>query len=148
MKKVLLIIFVSFFLSSNSFAGCKKDIKFNWYTESGTTGKVFFNFKNNGRKHARITLIYVNDADGDEILEFKPTGINYSNTGSNGVFVKPGGERKISRMNWNAYNYGKTAGWKCSYQKPYETSISDDVDNIGGAVSDFFSDLFSKDKND
>ena len=84
--------------------------------------------------------------ENDTIMEFKPTSFNYSNSGSNGVFVSPYKSRKVSRTNWNAYNYGKTASWRCSYQKPYETSIGDKADNAAGAVSDFFGDLFKKDK--
>ena len=147
MKKILVILCLSFLLAGNSFAGCKKDLKFTWYKERGT-GKVFFNFKNNGKKHIRITFIEVFDSDNDEVLEFKPTGYNYSNSGSNGVFVGPGSERKISRINSHAHKYGKKASMDCSYQKPYETSIGDKADNVSGAVSDFFSDLFSKDKDD
>jgi len=146
MKKVILIVVLGLLLSGNAYAGCKKDVKFSWYIETGSN-KVFFTFKNNGAKHVRITLIYVSDADGDEILEFEPTGWNYSNSGSNGVFVAPHKEIKISRSNWNAHKYGKTASWRCSYQKPYETSISDKVDNATGAVSDFIGGLFSKDED-
>ena len=146
MKKLLGIVVLGLLLTGNSFAGCKKDIKFNWSKapKGSGAGEVFFNFKNNGREHIRITLIYVKDADGDEIIEFKPK----SDFGSKGIFVDPRNEYRISRTDWNAYKYGKTAGWKCSYQKPYEKSIGDKTDNALGVVSDFFSDLFSSDKDD
>ena len=146
MKKVLLIVGLSFLLASNSFAGCRDDISFSWHKPSSHIGKVVFEFKNKGSKHIRITSIAVSDADRDKILEFSPTGYNYSNSGSKGVFVRPNGSNETSRNNWNAYNYGRGASWKCSYQKPYETSIGDKADNATGAVGDFFGDLFKKDK--
>jgi len=146
-KKVLLIVGLSFLLASNSFAGCRKDINFNWWKDTGKAkGKLVFEFKNKGSKHIRITSIYVTDSDRDKILEFSPTSYNYSNSGSNGRFVKPNGSTEISSVNWNAYSYGKGASWECSYQKPYETSVGDKADNVAGAVSDFFGDLFKKDE--
>ena len=48
MKKVLLIVGLSFLLASNSFAGCKKDIKFSWYVKDNK--QAHFSFKNNGSK--------------------------------------------------------------------------------------------------
>ena len=146
MKKFLGILVLSLLLSSNAYAGCKKDVKFSWYKETGSK-QVFFTFKNNGAKHVRITLIYVSDADGDKILEFEPTSYFNTNTGTSGFFVSPREERKIPRGNINAYKYGKTASWRCSYQKPYETSISDKVDNVTGAVGDFIGSIFSKDED-
>ena len=145
MKKILLVVGLSFLIASNSFAGCKKNLKL---TMENTGNALILNFKNNGSKHVRITSVGVEDADGDEIIGFKPTGYNYSNSGSNGVFVRPNGSNEISRTNWNAYNYGRGASWKCSYQKPYETSIGDKADNVTGAIGDFFGDLFKKDKDD
>ena len=145
MKKVLLIVGLSFLLASNSFAGCKKDIKFSWYTDSNNN-RVHFDFKNNGPKHIRITKIYVSDSDGDRILEFKPKRISFSGGATKGMFVSPYKKTGTVAFNRDAVRFGKTAGWKCSYQKPYETTISDDVENATNSVGDFFGDLFKKDK--
>ena len=145
-KKVLLIVGLSFLLASNSFAGCRDDISFSWHKPSSHIGKVVFEFKNKGSKHIRITSIEVSDADRDTILEFSPTGYNYSNSGSNGVFVLPNKRQSIKISNRSAAQYGKMGFWDCSYQKPYETSVGDKADNVTGAVGDFFGDLFKKDK--
>ena len=144
MKKILLVASLSFLIASNSFAGCKKNLIL---TIENTGNALILNFKNNGSKHVRITSVEVEDADGDEIIGFKPTSYNYSNSGSNGVFVLPNKRRSIKISSRSAAQYGKMVYWDCSYQKPYETSIGDKADNAAGAVSDFFGDLFKKDKN-
>ena len=143
MKKVLLIVGLSFLLVSNSFAGCKKDLKL---TMENNGDALILNFKNNGSKHTRITSVKVEDADGDDIIAFKPTSYNYSNSGSNGVFVYPNRRATVKISNRSAAQYGKMIYWDCSYQKPYKTSIGDKADNAAGAVSDFFGDLFKKDE--
>ena len=144
MKKVLLIVGLSFLLASTSFAGCKKDIKFSWYKDNN---KLKFDFQNSGSKHVRITKIYVSDSDGDRILEFKPKTYSF-NGPTRGMFVSPYKNNATISSNFDAYRFGKTAGWKCSYQKPYETTISDDVENATKSVGDFIGGLFSKDKGD
>ena len=144
MKKILLVASLSFLIASNSFAGCKKNLIL---TIENTGNALILNFKNNGSKHVRITSVEAEDADGDEIIGFKPTSYNYSNSGSNGVFVLPNKRRSIKISSRSAAQYGKMVYWDCSYQKPYETSIGDKADNAAGAVSDFFGDLFKKDKN-
>jgi len=143
-KKVLLIVGLSFLLANNSFAGCKKNLKL---TMENTGNEIILNFKNNGSKHVRITSVRVDDADGDKIIKINPTSYNYSNSGSNGIFVLPNKRRSIKISSRSAAQYGKMVYWDCSYQKPYETSIGDKADNAAGAVSDFFGDLFKKDKN-
>ena len=146
MKKVLLIVGLSFLLASNSFAGCKKDIKFSWYVKDNK--EAHFSFKNNGSKHVRITKIYVSDSDGDRILEFKPKTYSLSGGTTRGLFVSPYKKAGTIAFNRDAARFGKTAGWKCSYQKPYETTIGDKAENAADAVGDFFGDLFKKDKED
>ena len=47
----------------------------------------------------------------------------------------------------NAVQYGHTAGWKCKYQKPYEKSIGDKIDETSSSIGDTISSWF-KDEDD
>ena len=118
-----------------------KHFRKNGATLFGINNKLKFDFQNSGSKHVRITKIYVSDSDGDRILEFKPKTYSF-NGPTRGMFVSPYKNNATISSNFDAYRFGKTAGWKCSYQKPYEKSIGDKTDNALGVVSDFFSDLF------
>ena len=141
MKKLLGIVVLGLLLSGNAYAGCKSDIKFKWWT--GVGNQVSFQFDNKKSKHIRITRIYVKDADGDIITDVNPRTWRTTNK-SKGWFVSPNEKRKTTYGMDNAHKYGKTAGWECTYQKPYEKSLGekfeDASDSVGSTIKGWFKD--------
>ena len=132
---------LGFVLSGNAYADCKTDIKFTW--SKGVGNQITFQFDNNGSKHIRITRIYVTDSDGDKIDDVEPITWRTTNP-SKGWFVNPK-EKKKTTYGWNnSHQYGKKAGWRCKYQKPYEKSLDekfeDTTDSIGSTIKGWFKD--------
>jgi len=144
MKKLLGIVVLGLLICENSFAGCKQDVKFSWWKEAKGTDfdAVWFQFHNKSSKHIRITHIWVTDSERDKIFEFKPT--DRKNKTNKGFFITPYDKRKTARWSSDSVKYGKTAGWKCKYQKPYEKTIGDSIkstsDSIGDTISGWFKD--------
>ena len=142
MKKILVIVTISLLFASKVLAGCKSDIEFKWWKT--TNDRIGVEFENKGSKHIRITRIYIKDSDGDTINDWKPRSWRSGNP-SKGYFVSPKEKKTNTYFQMaNAHKYGKRAGWECTYQKPYEKSFGDKLDDatdsIGSTIKSWFSD--------
>jgi len=147
MKKLLFIIALSLLICENSFAGCKQDVNFSWWKKGQGTDfeAVWFQFHNKKSKHIRITHIWVSDSERDKIFEFEPN--DKKNKTNKGFFIPPNDKRETARWSSDAVKYGKTAEWKCQYQKPYEKTIGDSIKSTSNSIGDTISSWF-KDEDD
>ena len=79
----------------------------------------------------------------DKIDDIKPKTWRTTNP-SKGWFVNPKEKKKTTYGLSNSHQYGKKAGWSCKYQKPYEKSfdekLEDTTDNIGSTIKGWFKD--------
>ena len=65
MKKILIIIIVTFLFNNIAKANCYDDLSWSWARNNLTTE---FKFTNKGSKYIRITEIKVYASDGDKII--------------------------------------------------------------------------------
>ena len=140
MKQIIILVFLIISLISIAKAGCKSDIDF---TLRNTGKSIEFNLRNKGSKFIRITRMYVNDADGDKIVDIriKKSSKSIFSQGLGRTFIAP--KKTYSREVGNKFvaTYGKRANYECKYQKPYENSASDTVGNAIDSVGDAMDDL-------
>ncbi len=142
-RNIFVTLFITLLFNNIAEAGCKNDIDFSWSKDYNKTNLLNFKFKNNGSKFVRITRVYVNDSDGDKIsdIKIKKSSKSVFSVGLGRTFVNPYKEYTWKFGNSSAYTYGKTAGYECKYQKPYENSLSDNVGSAVDSVGDALSDL-------
>ena len=72
MKKILIIIIVTFLFNNIAKANCYDDLSWSWARNNLVTE---FKFTNKGSKYIRITEIKVYASDGDKIISFKPNSL-------------------------------------------------------------------------
>ena len=138
MKKILIIIIVTFLFNNIAKANCYDDLSWSWARNNLVTE---FKFTNKGSKYIRITEIKVYASDGDKIISFKPKSWDFDKGRSKGFFVHPKKKSTTTNTNNKVLLYGKKASFECKYQKPWKSDISDIFSNSSDSISDTIDDL-------
>ena len=144
MKKLFFIITLNLFLSGYAHAGCKNDLKWSWWKDTRFKDFARSEFKNNGNKFIRITEIEFLDAERSVIKNVNPTRSIFDRRPKNeskGFFVGPKETKRYGTSIGKSIKYVKKARYDCSYQKPYEKTLSESAGDLLGSAGNVVDDI-------
>ena len=112
MKKLFSTILVlGLLLSGNAYAGCKEDIKWNWFINESKTAGVF-DFRNAGSKSIKLTNVTVYDSEDEKIQRRELS-----------IYLASGQKERVIVYSKNI-RYGTGGAFQCIYDKPYGKSTT------------------------
>ena len=139
-KKLFFIIALNLFLSGYAYAGCKSDIEWSWWKNS--KNKAYqAEFINNGKKFVRITEIRLKDNEGSLIKSWQARRYMQPKNESKGFFVGPGEKKREYKGIGPSIKYTKTSSFDCTYQKPYDKSLSESAGDLLGSAGNAVDDI-------